>query len=134
MTTYLSGYIQNEQTALFESTGAFFAFSADQLEKGRAIGPVRYASLGSGMICPTINCKTLLDGLDSIYQKGIASDIAENDIKAIIHRELANHECQIVGSIDAAVDMLADYPNIDRAAIQAEWPEFMQHCIDNDYF
>ena len=131
---YLSHYTENLQTELFKSTGAFFAFSDKQFEAGKAAGPIRYVSLGAGMICPKANVKTLIDGLDSINTNGIAADIAENGIKAIIHRELSNHEAQITMDISDTVDKLSDYPGITRETIQAEWKEYFQMCVDNDYF
>jgi len=131
---YLSNYIESKQTELFNSTGAFFAFSDKQFNEGRAPGPIKYVSLGAGMICPKSNVKALLRGLSRINEEGIKADIAENGIKAIIHRELANHECQISMDISDAVDKLADYPGITEETVQAEWPEYFQNCVDNDYF
>jgi hypothetical protein len=130
---YLSHYVESQQSELFKSTGAFFAFSNKQFDEHKIEG-IKYASMGSGMICPKESVKDLRNGLDSIYKSGIEADIKENGIKAIIHRELANHECQITSDISDAVDNLIDYPGITRETIQAEWPEFIKHCIDNDYF
>lgn len=130
---YLSHYTEQAQSHLFDSTGAFFAFNENQLNERKQDG-VKYVSVGAGLICPKDKVKDLINGLDNINQQGIANDIAENGIKAIIHRELANHECQITYCIDDAVDKLADYPGITRETVQAEWPEYIQHCIDNDYF
>lgn len=128
---YLSNYTEDMQTELFNSMGAFFAFSDKQFEEARQEG-VKYVSLSAGLICPKPNVRPLVDGLDSISTKGIAADIAENGIKAIIHRELANHETQVTGDIDDTVGVLADYPGIDRETIQAECSEYFQHCADND--
>lgn len=130
---YLSNYTENLQTELFNSAGAFFAFSQKQFDE-KAVKAVKYASLGSGMICPKVNIDALINGLDSINTNGIAADIAENGIKPIIHRELANHEAQITGDIDDTVAKLADYPGITRELIQGEYPAYFQHCVDNDYF
>ena len=130
---YLSDYVENKQTELFNSTGAFFAFSNKQFDERKQPG-IKYVSLGAGLICPSYNASQLVSGLDSINDAGIAADIAENGIKAIIHRELVNHECQISMEIDDAVNKLSDYPGITRETVQAEWPEYFQHCVDNDYF
>ena len=130
----LSHYTETLKTELFKSTGAFFAFNAKQLEESRAPGPIRYSSLGSGLIVPHINASALIDGVAAINAQGIAADIAENGLKGIIHRELGNHEAQITNSIEDTVDALADYPGITRETIRAEYREFYQYCVDNDYF
>jgi len=131
---YLSHYTETLQAELFKATGAFFAFNDKQLEESRAPGPIRYTSLGSGLIVPHINAGALIDGLADINTQGIAADIAENGLKGIIHRELGNHEAQITNNIDDTVDTLADYPGITRETIRAEYREFYQYCVDNDYF
>ncbi|OEF77678.1 hypothetical protein OA5_16955, partial [Vibrio cyclitrophicus 1F111] len=89
---YLSHYIQDKQTQAFNDAGAFFAFSNQQFDEAKKEG-VKYASLGMGLICPVDNAKQLMTRLDSIAQEGIAEDIKENGKKAIIRRELFNHEC-----------------------------------------
>jgi|TARA_Y100000296_G_scaffold38168_1_gene44188 hypothetical protein len=130
---YLSNYTENLQTELFGSAGAFFAFGEKQFNEQKQEN-TRYVSLGAGMICPKPNVDALIEGLESINANGIAADIAENGIKAIIHRELANHEAQITYDISDTVDKLADYPGITPEMIQAEFPAYYQHCVDNDYF
>lgn len=110
---YLTNYIEDAQTAAFDKAGAFFAFSNDQFEKGKKDGVV-YASLGSGLICPKGKGAALMDSLDNIYKEGVAQDIKENGIKAIIKRELFNHECFYTGEIDQCVDKLADYPTTEQ--------------------
>ena len=130
---YLSHYIEAQQTELFNSTGAFFAFGDKQFDEAKQDG-VKYVSLGAGMICPKSNVDTLTSGLSEISTAGIAADIAENGIKAIIHRELANHEAQITCDIEDTVGALFDYPGITRETVQAEWSEYWQNCIDNDCF
>ncbi len=131
--TYLSHYTETLQTELFNSTGAFFAFNQKQLDEGTQPG-VTYASLGAGMICPKDNIDDLVSGLAEIRENGIKLDIEANGLKAIIHRELANHEAQITMDIADTADALEGYPGITSETIQAEWEEFFQHCIDNDYF
>ena len=130
---YLSSYTENLQTELFNKTGAFFAFSKKQFEDKKVEG-VKYSSLGAGFICPIDNVNALTDGLESIHTNGIALDIAENGLKDIIHRELANHEAQITCDISDTVEALEDYPGITRETIQAEWKEYFKHCVANDYF
>ena len=94
---------------------------------------MKYSSLGAGLICPAANAVQLILELESIHANGIAQDIAENGIKAIIHRELANHEAQITGDMSSTIAALEAYP-ITRDEVRAEWSEFYQHCVDNDYF
>jgi len=129
---YLSNYTDEKMTALFNRTGTFFAFSNKQFDEAKT-DDVKYTSCGAGMICPTDNVDTLMTGLETIHSAGIAADMAENGAKAIIHRELANHEAQICGSIESTLDALAGYP-ITREDVQAQWVEFYDHCVDNDYF
>ena len=54
-------------------------------------------------------------------------------IKKIIHRELANFECQIVGDITDAYDILKDY-GITKEQVLKEYKIFYQKCIKNDWF
>ena len=129
---YLSHYVEAKQTQLFNDTGAFFAFSDDQFERSSVDGVV-YTSMGSGMVCPSDNAKMLSDGLSTIHSDGIAEDIAENGLSAIIQRELGNHEAQITGDIDDTVDALSAY-NVTREMVQEEYKQFFQDCIDNDWF
>jgi len=130
---YLSHYTEVKHSELLAATGAFFAFSPKQFHKAKRVGPVKYASLGAGLVCPSVNAAELVKGLGTINAEGIAIDIAENGLKAIIHRELANYETQITGDITNTVEALEDYP-ITREDIQREYTPFYQHCIDNDYF
>ena len=105
---YLSHYIQDKQTQAFNDAGAFFAFSNQQLDEAKKEG-VKYASLGMGLICPVDNAKQLMTRLDSIAQEGIAEDIKENGKKAIIRRELFNHECFYTNEICDCVEKLEGY-------------------------
>lgn len=129
---YLSDYTNDAQTELFNKVGAFFAFSNDQFDKAKKAG-VQYVTLGAGMICPEKNTKELIDGLKTINDKGIEKDIADNGIKAIIHRELGNYECQITMSYDEVIDVLEPY-GISEQQIAEEWNEFWTKCVDNDWF
>jgi hypothetical protein len=129
---YLSDYTQAAQSALFEEMGVFFAFSDEQFDE-QAVKGVDYAPLPMGGICPTKNRYEFLKRHYALVDKGMADDVAENGIKKIIHRELGNHECQIAMDITDAVDVLSSY-GITREQVQAEWAEYFQNCIDNDYF
>ncbi|CAK2046436.1 BCTnown [Vibrio crassostreae] len=105
---YLSHYIQDKQTQAFNEAGAFFAFSNQQFDDEKKEG-VKYASLGMGLICPTDNVRQLMIRLYSIAQEGIAEDIKENGKKAIIRRELFNHECFYTNDICDCVEKLEGY-------------------------
>ena len=124
--------IQNEQTKVFDKYGVFFAFSNKQYEE-KAVKGVKYCDAGAGMITPVDNVKALYKELDAIHKAGRAADIEENGIKKIIHRELANYECQITMDYSDAVDALESY-GITEEQIVGEWPEYFQMCVDNDYF
>jgi len=129
---YLSDYTNDAQTELFNKVGAFFAFSTEQLNKARKEG-VLYVNLGAGLICPKGNAKELVTGLTKIQDIGIEKDIADNGIKAIIHRELGNHECQITMDYSEVVDILEPYGVSEQQVIE-EWNEFWKKCVDNDWF
>ncbi|EGQ8101792.1 hypothetical protein MW374_004285 [Vibrio parahaemolyticus] len=105
---YLSYYIQQPQTALFDELGAFFAFSNKQFDQAKKKG-IEYVSLGMGMIVPKNNAKQLVERLEVIQKEGIKQDIAENGKEAIIRRELFNHECFYTGDICDCVEKLEEY-------------------------
>lgn len=105
---YLSNYIQDAQTALFNETGTFFAFSQAQFNDAKK-DDVIYVSLGAGMICPKENVEKLKSGLEKIHADGIAQDLAENGKDKVIERELHNHEAFYVGEIDDTCDALKGY-------------------------
>ena len=129
---YLSNYMEDQQTEAFKVNGAFFAFSSKQFDEQKADG-VKYVSVGAGLIAPKENVTQLIDQLDTIHQTAMQQDIAENGVKAIIHRELANHECQITMDYSDAFAVLEPY-GITEEQVKAEWGEFWQTCVDNDYF
>ena len=106
---HLQDYIEKKQTALFNKTGSFFAFSQNQFNEAKK-PEVKYTAIGSGLLCPTANVKELMDGLDQIHEVGIKQDIEENGIDGIIKRELLNHECYYTGDITDCIDKLEDYP------------------------
>lgn len=106
---YLQDYQNEKQTALFEETGAFFAFSQTQFNEQKKEGVI-YVNCGMGMLCPKVNADKLFKGLDEIYTSSIKQDIEENGLTAIIIRELNNHEAYYTNDIDSTLDALADYP------------------------
>ena len=129
---YLSDYMNDKQTEVFNKYGAFFAFSNKQFEEKKKDG-VEYNNLGSGMIAPIENAMLIIEALECIYKESILLDIKENGIPAIIHRELGNHECQITNDIDEVTEALKDY-GITEKQIQNEWDLFYTKCVQNDWF
>ena len=123
---YLSNYTEDATTALLSQQGAFFAFSTEQFNEAKAPGPVQYVSLYAGMICPKVNAPALLSGLSDITDRGIAADIADNGLPAIIWRELGNHEADITYSIEDTMRALDGYPDITADMVQAVFNKFIK--------
>ena len=124
--------LQDQQTKIFDKYGVFFAFSNKQFNEAKQDG-VKYADLGGGMLAPSDNADNVIKELTNLHNKHIKEDLAENGKKAIIHRELANHEAQITGEIDDTFDALESY-GITRAEIQAEYTEYYNFCVLHNYF
>ncbi len=104
----LSNYTEEAVSAALVKHGAFFAFSESQFNEQARPG-VRYCSLGSGLICPEQNALLLSEDLEKAHHRGIAQDIAENGVSAIILRELINHEAFYTGDISDTVETLQSY-------------------------
>jgi len=129
---YLNDYMDEAQTDAFNKAGAFFAFGQKQYNEKAKKG-VAYVNMGAGLVCMKDKSDWLSKELDTIYTNAIDLDIKENGKKAIIHREFANHECQITMDITACVEKLEYYP-ITKDEIRAEWKEYFEKCCDNDWF
>ena len=121
---YLHNYTDEVTTRLLNETGAFFAFSPKQFKEQKKEG-IKYASIGSGLFCPKENTEKLIDGLDNILEAGIKQDLEENGKKAIIHRELGNHEYCITHDITDTARALSGY-GITEAEIRAETAEYLR--------
>ena len=121
-----------EQEKILNDNGAFFAFTEQQFNDEALLG-IEYKRLYAGMLCPSYNVKTVLDGFDSLSNKKTEWELANNSIKDIIWDSLANYECQITGDYSDAYDALKFY-GITKDQIKEEWPGYYQNCIDNDYF
>jgi hypothetical protein len=93
---------------LLESNGVFFAFSQDQLSKGRKEG-VEYVSGGGGMIIPEANKVKFETELSEATKKIIDYDKEHNTKEKIIIRELYNYECFYTGDVSDAIDALDGY-------------------------
>jgi hypothetical protein len=112
--------------------GGFFAFGNDQFKK--AHNPkLKYISLGSGLYAPKKTYKNLIIDIEKAIQGEIELDLRVNSIKDIIWRELANYECQIVGSVSDCVDALKGH-GITKKQIMNEYPAYFDYCIENNYF
>jgi hypothetical protein len=125
---YLSDYMEEKQTALFNKTGAIFAFSSKQFNEQKKQG-VKYTILDGGIICPTENITELENGLESIFNEAIKQDFQENGKEAIIKRELSNYECYYTGNISEAVRVLKDY-GIEKAEIIPIFKKELELCTD----
>ena len=124
--------ITEEQTKLFASSGAFFAFSSEQWEKANDSN-LNYKSLGGGLYCPEQNADKLTQQLKDLQASKIKWELDNNTLKDIIWYELANHETQITGDITDAYEVLIQY-GISKEDVIKEHKDYYQHCIDNDYF
>lgn len=124
---YLSDYIQDSQTKLFNDLGAFFAFSNKQLEEAQK-GGIKYVSMGAGLICPKENAKALNEGLNNIAKEGMKKDVSENGKEAVIKRELYNHECFYTMDTTDCINKLSGY-GITKEEIQKVYnAEFSNAC------
>lgn len=135
---YLSHYIEEAQTKLFESTGSFFAFGQQQFDEQKKPN-VEYVTLGAGLVCPKDTAKELAEGLRRISNEGMAADVAENGAAGIIEREYFNHECQISMDTDAARIALngyiREYPGLFTPELmEATFKACFQKAVDNDWF
>jgi len=124
--------MEQQQTALFERYGAFFAFGNKQFDEQKEDG-VKYVDLGAGLIAPKETYKDLIEDLNNIHKCGIAQDITENGKTAIIERELANHEAGYTYSIDDTVTALEGY-GITTAEVQAVFNNWIKKNSDNEVF
>ena len=106
---YLTNYVEEGQTRAFEKAGSFFAFSDKRFNEQKKEG-VKYSHVGAGLICPKENVKSLMDELDKVGEAGIKQDIEENGLKAIIHRELGNHEYSYTYELEPTIMALQGYP------------------------
>ena len=118
--------------SILKANGAFFAFSMKQFEEQSQEG-INYKNLGSGLVCPEENIEQTLEEFTAVIKEKIDWELANNTKKDIIWYELANHECQISYDLSQVIAILNDY-GITEDEIRAEWPGYIDHCIENDYF
>jgi hypothetical protein len=105
---YLSDYMEDAQSELFERTNTIFAFSKKQFDEQKKEG-VKYVNMGQGMITDAEYVVDVINGLDDILKDAMAQDLKENGKERVILRELANHEAYYTGEIDATYDELKKY-------------------------
>lgn len=117
---------------LLTANRAFFAFTEQQYND-EALPGVEYKRLYAGLVCPSNNVKTVMNGLDSLSDEKIQYELSNNTLKTIIWDSLANYECQIPGNYNDVIEALKVY-GITEDQIKTEWPGYYQNCIDNDYF
>lgn len=135
---YLSEYMENGQTELFNKTGAFFAFGKKQFDEQKVEG-VKYASCGMGLICPTDQVDVVRQGLKQIADDAIAEDIKDNGVSGIIEREYFNHECQISCSTEDVENALKGYQvrypkSFTDERMQKVFAKCYKKAIRNDWF
>ena len=121
---YLQSYTDKGISAAYKKAGAFFAFGNQQFNEQRVEG-VEYVSLGGGTVCPKDTAKQFIEDITNVGEAGIAADLAENGKKAIIHRELANHEFCITYDIEQTSSALSGYGITDEE-IKAETGEYLR--------
>ena len=126
---YLSDYMEEKQTALFNKTGTIFAFSDKQFEEQKVKGK-QYSRLAQGMVTEKGNEIEVIEGLDKIYRDSIKQDIKENGKDKIILRELLNHEAFYVGNIEETINILEDYPITEddiSHSFQKNWAKYSDY-------
>ncbi len=73
---YLSDYMEQAQTEMFEKYGVFFAFSAEQFQDGlKKVGANesnKVCEFGGGMYGLSKNAKAIVEALDNIRKDAIA--------------------------------------------------------------
>ena len=124
--------LDNNISDALEKYGGFFAFGNEQFVK--AHNPkLKYVSLGAGLYAPKKTYKGLVVDIENAIREEIELDLRVNSVKDIIWRELANYECQIVGSVSDCVDALKEH-GITKKQIMGEWSDYFDYCIENNYF
>ena len=125
---HLNEYVEENQTAIFNKYGVFFAFSNKQFDEAKKEG-VKYVSMKIGMIWPEKNVENFINELDACYKAGIKKDIEENTVRNIIVRELYNHESFYTCDINPVVKKLSVY-DISKKEIKAVYSAEYSHAIE----
>lgn len=131
---YLSDYLDEENTKLFEELGVFFAFSNEQAEEGMAkyghLKPegTKWSHLGAGMYLPSVNVDTFIERHKALVTGGIKKDLEENGRSGVLQRELGNYEIGLAwdGHKDPNFrDAIKGY-GFTEEEIEAEYHKHMQ--------
>ena len=134
---YLNDYLQGKITNIEKKYGAFYAFNKTQFQEGcgkvGASEKNKVTRLKYGLFVLSKNTDNFLNDFDKAHAQAVQQDINDNGKKAIIWRELANHECQINIDPQPCIDYLEIYP-ITEQEIRKEFPTYMEYCIENDLF
>ena len=107
----LNYYTEKETTKLFETLGAFFAFSNKQVEEKKKEG-IKYFNMGSGLICPAENCDQLNKDFELIHNEGIKKRVEDMGVENIISYEFYNYETAYTYEEEDAREALTDYIEI----------------------
>ena len=118
---YLQNYREEKQSTLFNETGAFFAFSEEQLIKGlNGRDKSEVVNLGGGLIANKTQVKQIYEGLDRIENEAMEEDLKENGAEGIIRREFFNHETSYDGDESRVLDALKPYRERFPSAFRIE--------------
>ena len=131
---YLSDYMNDKQTALFDKYCCFFAFSQKQFNEGIEKHPhiEKWCNMGNGLIAPSQYTEEIYTNLDKIYKDSILQDCYENGIDNIIIRELLNHEYCITYDLAAVIETLKDYPITEKMiklVLKDNWKKVVDDCF-----
>lgn len=78
-------FIEKKHSELFDTLGCFFAFNNEQFKEGydkaKVEKPVKYVSLGAGLLCPKLNVDALLGGMKAIEKQWLKDRKASEKIK-----------------------------------------------------
>lgn len=127
---YLSEIIQEEQTALFDRLGVFFAFGNKQFDEQKKEG-VEYVSMGAGMICPKKNVQSFIDGHSELVKNGRKKDIELHGIDRVIAREISNHESFYTMDKEPAKEALIGYGITDEQ-FNKVWTIQFNRAVEED--
>lgn len=136
---YLTDYMKEKQSRLFEETGAFFAFSKEQFEEKRDKNVKKYVHIGHGLLVPKGNEDIFIERFEKIGEEGRLQDVKENGARGIIRREYFNFETQLTGDTSEMLKSLKpyqnDFPNLfSDEAIQTVIRESKREAIEKDLF
>lgn len=123
----LRTYTNEKINHLFAKYNGFFAFSQKQYQEAKK-EDIKYVARGGGLYHEAGKSKQFDVEYELMIKEAIAQDLKENGKKAIIERELVNHECYYTCDISDAVAKLSNY-NISHDEIKEEFNKNKsKHC------